>query len=50
VPETGGVLATSRLSLRTHPWLADHTVVGVVLLPGTALAELAIRVGDEADW
>ncbi|MEU1014015.1 type I polyketide synthase, partial [Streptomyces sp. NPDC005890] len=47
VPETGGVLCTSRLSLRTHPWLADHTVGGVVLVPAAALVELAVRAGDE---
>nr|ADM46357.1 polyketide synthase [Streptomyces sp. CS] len=49
VPETGGVLFTSRLSLRTHPWLADHAVGGVVLVPGTGLVELAVRAGDETD-
>nr|WP_199808477.1 type I polyketide synthase [Streptomyces sp. NRRL S-1022] len=48
VPETGGVLCTSRLSLRTHPWLADHAVGGVVLVPGTGLVELAVHAGDEA--
>ncbi|MFG3009256.1 type I polyketide synthase [Streptomyces cinerochromogenes] len=48
VPETGGLLCTSRLSLRTHPWLADHAVGGVVLVPGTGLVELAVRAGDEA--
>ncbi|MGW7794221.1 polyketide synthase dehydratase domain-containing protein, partial [Streptomyces tricolor] len=47
VPETGGVLFTSRLSLRSHPWLADHAVGGVVLVPGTGLVELAVRAGDE---
>ncbi|WP_345598211.1 type I polyketide synthase, partial [Streptomyces marokkonensis] len=47
VPDTGGVLATGRLSLAAQPWLADHTVSGTVLLPGTALVELAIRAGDE---
>ncbi|MEU6594748.1 type I polyketide synthase, partial [Streptomyces sp. NPDC046881] len=47
VPQTGGVLCTSRLSLRTHPWLADHTVGGVVLVPAAALVELAVRAGDE---
>ncbi|MFI7075557.1 SDR family NAD(P)-dependent oxidoreductase, partial [Micromonospora sediminicola] len=41
------VLLTGRLSLATHPWLADHVVAGAVLLPGTALAELAVRAGDE---
>ncbi|MEV5139716.1 type I polyketide synthase, partial [Streptomyces syringium] len=42
-----GVLFTSRLSVRSHPWLADHAVMGRVLLPGTAFVELAIRAGDE---
>nr|CEL13383.1 Malonyl CoA-acyl carrier protein transacylase [Kibdelosporangium sp. MJ126-NF4] len=42
-----GVVLTGRLSLPEHPWLADHAVHNVVLLPGTAFAELAIRAGDE---
>ncbi|MFI5621776.1 thioester reductase domain-containing protein [Streptomyces sp. NPDC051567] len=41
------VLFTSRLSLRTHPWLADHIVLDQTLLPATALVEMAIRAGDE---
>ncbi|MFE9253507.1 SDR family NAD(P)-dependent oxidoreductase, partial [Streptomyces sp. NPDC007088] len=46
LPATGGVLLTGRLSLRTHPWLADHAVSGAVLLPGTAFVELSLRAGD----
>ncbi|MFD5048727.1 type I polyketide synthase [Streptomyces sp. NPDC058382] len=42
-----GLLFTGRLSLQSHPWLADHAVMGRILLPGTALVELAIRAGDE---
>ncbi|GHC78395.1 type I polyketide synthase [Streptomyces flavofungini] len=42
-----GALLTGRLSLATHPWLADHTVGGVVLVPGAAFVELAIRAGDQ---
>ncbi len=42
-----GLLLTGRLSVRTHPWLADHTVRGTVLLAGTAFLELAVRAGDE---
>ncbi|MBT2386263.1 type I polyketide synthase, partial [Streptomyces sp. ISL-11] len=42
-----GLLLTGRLSLATHPWLADHVVMGTVLLPGTALVELAVRAGDQ---
>ncbi|ROP35684.1 type I polyketide synthase [Saccharothrix texasensis] len=42
-----GVVLTGRVSRRTHPWLADHTISGAVLLPGTAFVELAVRAGDE---
>ncbi|WP_447008062.1 SDR family NAD(P)-dependent oxidoreductase [Saccharothrix isguenensis] len=38
-----GVLFTGRLSLTTHPWLADHAVNGTVILPGTAFLELALQ-------
>ncbi|MGW4750779.1 type I polyketide synthase, partial [Streptomyces chartreusis] len=37
---------TSRLSVRTHPWLGDHTVDGTVVVPGTALLELAVQAAD----
>ncbi|MCC3779556.1 polyketide synthase dehydratase domain-containing protein, partial [Streptomyces sp. UNOB3_S3] len=48
LPDGGdGLLLTTRLSVRTHPWLADHMVLGSVLLPGTAFVELAIRAADE---
>ncbi|MFD8983743.1 SDR family NAD(P)-dependent oxidoreductase, partial [Streptomyces sp. NPDC059564] len=42
-----GALLTGRLSLATHPWLADHTVMDTILLPGTALVDLALRAADE---
>ncbi|MET8948450.1 SDR family NAD(P)-dependent oxidoreductase, partial [Streptomyces sp. NPDC004542] len=38
---------TGRLSTRTQPWLADHVISGVTLLPGTAFVELAVRAGDQ---
>ncbi|MEV0694186.1 type I polyketide synthase [Streptomyces sp. NPDC050388] len=38
-------LFTGRLSLRTHPWLADHAVFGAVLMPGTGFVELALAAG-----
>nr|WP_062216192.1 type I polyketide synthase [Streptomyces sp. NBRC 109706] len=41
-----GVVLTGRLSQRTHAWLADHGVLGTVLLPGTAFVELALTAGD----
>ncbi|MER5785203.1 type I polyketide synthase [Streptomyces mobaraensis] len=43
-----GLLFTGRLSTESHPWLADHAVWGTVLLPGTALVELAAYAGDQA--
>ncbi|MGV9856962.1 acyltransferase domain-containing protein, partial [Streptomyces sp. NPDC003442] len=41
-PAGDGVFLTGRLSLETHPWLADHRVLGSVLVPGAALVELAL--------
>ncbi|MFJ1646014.1 SDR family NAD(P)-dependent oxidoreductase [Streptomyces sp. NPDC088258] len=45
-PRDGGVLLTGRLSQEAQPWLADHAVGGAVLLPGTALVEMALRAGE----
>ncbi|WP_317847026.1 type I polyketide synthase, partial [Nocardiopsis deserti] len=42
-----GLILTGRLSLATHPWLADHAVMGTVLLPGTAFVELALHAGEQ---
>ncbi|MBB4909452.1 type I polyketide synthase [Actinophytocola algeriensis] len=41
-----GLVLTGRLSTQSHPWLADHAVMGTVLVPGTALVELALQAGD----
>ncbi|MEU2514276.1 type I polyketide synthase, partial [Streptomyces syringium] len=41
------LVLTGTLSLRTHPWLADHVVSGMVFFPGTGFLELAIRAADE---
>ncbi|MFG3158219.1 SDR family NAD(P)-dependent oxidoreductase, partial [Streptomyces sp. NPDC048219] len=46
LPETGGHLFTGRLSLRSHPWLADHVLHGSALLPTSVFVELAMRAGD----
>ncbi|WP_435887645.1 SDR family NAD(P)-dependent oxidoreductase [Streptomyces nigra] len=46
-PATDGVILTGRLSATTQPWLADHTVLGTVVFPGTGFVELAVRAGDE---
>ncbi|MFI6159273.1 type I polyketide synthase [Micromonospora haikouensis] len=49
LPGDEGLLLTGRISLATHPWLADHAVLGTVLLPGTALVELASFSGRHLD-
>ncbi|MGW0642026.1 SDR family NAD(P)-dependent oxidoreductase [Streptomyces badius] len=41
-----GLLLTGRVSLGTHPWLADHVVGGAALFPGTGFVEMAIQAGD----
>ncbi|WP_051133414.1 type I polyketide synthase [Nocardia paucivorans] len=38
-------LFTGRISVRTHSWQADHTVLGSVILPGTAFVDMALTVG-----
>ncbi|WP_410608408.1 SDR family NAD(P)-dependent oxidoreductase [Amycolatopsis sp. lyj-109] len=45
--DSDGVLFTGRVSARSHPWFADHAVADTVLLPGTALVELALHAGAE---
>jgi len=42
-----GWIFTGRVSLEQQPWLSDHAVLGTVLLPGTALIEMAICAGRQ---
>ena len=42
-----GVVLTGRMSLSAQPWLADHVVLGSVLLAGTAYVELVMYAGDQ---
>ncbi|MFJ7416901.1 SDR family NAD(P)-dependent oxidoreductase [Streptomyces sp. NPDC098077] len=35
-----------RFSLRTHPWIADHTTYGVVVVPSAALMEMLLVAGS----
>ncbi|WP_261864600.1 SDR family NAD(P)-dependent oxidoreductase, partial [Mycobacterium marinum] len=46
-PDSGEVILAGRLSQRAQPWLADHVIGGLVLLPGTGFVELVIRAGDQ---
>ncbi|MCG8920264.1 SDR family NAD(P)-dependent oxidoreductase, partial [Actinokineospora sp. PR83] len=41
-----GAVLTGRLALDDHPWLADHVVAGRLIVPGTALVELALCAGE----
>ena len=43
VADKDACLLSGRLSVRTHPWLAEHVVLDTVLLPGTAFVELALQ-------
>ncbi|MFE4619547.1 SDR family NAD(P)-dependent oxidoreductase [Streptomyces sp. NPDC056747] len=40
-------LFTSRVSRRTHPWLADHAVLDSVPFPGTGFVELVLAAGEQ---
>ncbi|MET8949035.1 type I polyketide synthase, partial [Streptomyces sp. NPDC004542] len=46
-PEDGGIVLTGRLAMDSQRWLADHNVLGTLLLPGTGYVELALRAGEE---
>ncbi|MBF6451066.1 SDR family NAD(P)-dependent oxidoreductase [Nocardia elegans] len=46
-PDSGAVTLSGRLSVRTHPWLADHRVMDTVLFPGTGFVELVMHAGDQ---
>lgn len=45
-PGTGGLTLTGRISRSSHPWLVDHAVSGVVVVPGAVLVELALQAGE----
>ncbi len=49
LPDSGGVVLTGRLSVEAQPWLADHVVLGRILLPGAVLVELALAAGEAVD-
>ncbi|MEU5848473.1 SDR family NAD(P)-dependent oxidoreductase [Saccharopolyspora shandongensis] len=43
---SAGAVFTGRLSIAAQPWLADHRVLGNVVVPGTAMVELALHAAD----
>ncbi|WP_435875861.1 SDR family NAD(P)-dependent oxidoreductase [Saccharopolyspora shandongensis] len=48
-PQTGETTLTGRVSLDSHPWLADHAVQGNVLLPGTAFLDMTLHAAAQLD-
>ncbi|WP_195905887.1 polyketide synthase dehydratase domain-containing protein, partial [Parafrankia discariae] len=41
-----GTLLTGRLAVADQPWLADHRVLGQVVVPGAALLEIVLAAGE----
>ncbi|MFS8202838.1 polyketide synthase dehydratase domain-containing protein, partial [Streptomyces sp. CWNU-52B] len=46
MPGTGGSLFTGSLSVTDQPWLRDHVVQGLVVVPGTALLDMVLRAAQ----
>ncbi|MEV8091726.1 type I polyketide synthase [Streptomyces nigra] len=46
VADADRVIMTGRLSPGRQEWLADHDILGSLLLPGTGFVELALCAGD----
>jgi pimaricinolide synthase PimS1 len=44
--KAGGHVLTGRVSLATHPWLADYQVGNTIVLPGTIFVELAVQAAN----
>jgi polyketide synthase 7 len=38
---------SGRISLRTHPWLGEHSVLESIVLPASAFLELALHAGSK---
>ncbi|MBB5119061.1 type I polyketide synthase [Streptomyces eurocidicus] len=48
LPGSGEHVYTARVGVDAAPWLADHALMGTVLLPGAAFADLALWAGRQA--
>ncbi|AEW99623.1 type I polyketide synthase [Streptantibioticus cattleyicolor] len=46
VPSTGVSVFTARAVPAEQPWLAEHRVMDEAILPGTAMVELCVAVGE----
>jgi acyl transferase domain-containing protein/D-arabinose 1-dehydrogenase-like Zn-dependent alcohol dehydrogenase/acyl carrier protein len=45
LPDLDSVVFNTQLSVVKQPWLADHAIHGTVIVPGTALVDLALHAG-----
>jgi acyl transferase domain-containing protein/NAD(P)-dependent dehydrogenase (short-subunit alcohol dehydrogenase family)/acyl carrier protein len=45
--DSEGMVLTGRLSLSTHPWLAEHAMLGTVLLSAAGFIELALHAASQ---
>src|SRR5207248_9318461 len=50
VAEGDTLLFTGRISRHSLPWLADHRVLGSVMLPGTAFLDLTLHAAHRAGY
>ncbi|MEU4120562.1 beta-ketoacyl synthase N-terminal-like domain-containing protein, partial [Kitasatospora sp. NPDC028055] len=48
LPDGKGRILTGQVTAAAHPWLADHAVHGVTVLPGAAFLDLVLRAGAES--
>ncbi|MCB0950643.1 MAG: acyltransferase domain-containing protein, partial [Mycobacterium sp.] len=48
LPSGTGHVWQSDVGLEPHPWLADHVVHGLPVMPGSGFAEIALSAGREA--
>ncbi|GAB3412741.1 SDR family NAD(P)-dependent oxidoreductase [Flindersiella endophytica] len=49
LPDAGALLLTGRVSLATHPWVADHRVGEQILLSGTAVLDMVACASREVE-
>ncbi|WP_218024527.1 type I polyketide synthase [Nocardia lijiangensis] len=47
IPGSGEIVYTGRLSVQSQPWMAEHAVHGIVVLPGVAYVDLLLGVGAD---
>ncbi|MGE0216904.1 type I polyketide synthase [Mycolicibacterium sp.] len=48
LPAGGGHVWQSDVGTEPHPWLADHIVHGLAVMPGAGFAEIAVAAAQEA--